>query len=346
MTVGWGERNLGWLNAAWDRIGQRIDSGRMPHAILLSGPAGIGKRAFAAALAERLLCSRESGSEACGHCRNCELQRAGTHPDFRMLQPEQVGKSILVGPVREVVDFVTVTPMISERRVIVLCPAESMNRNAANALLKTLEEPGAGVHLILVSHAPSLILPTVRSRCEQVALPTPAGDEALAWLQSRVPGGVDAAELLEAAGGAPLSALEQYEDGSWELRGQWLNGLAEMARGESSALELAESWSDGDLGQLLESLYLWAYAILRGLTDPDRIQPDRKLGGLASFLDGRIDLRDLYGFIDELIAARRAVLSGSNPNRQLLLENLLLAWPPVGGQGTGGKHSASARSGL
>lgn len=340
------ELELVWLNPAWERIGQRIDADRMPHSLLLSGPGGVGKRAFAYALAARLLCSREAGLGGCGHCRNCELFQAGTHPDYRLVEPEEAGKSILVAPVRAVMDFVTVTPMISRRRVIVLCPAERMNRNAANALLKTLEEPGAGVHLILVSHAPSLILPTVRSRCEQIALPSPDHGQALAWLRSRIPGGVDAAQLLEAAGGAPLSALEQYEDGSWELRGGWLNDLGTLASGELSALEVAERWSDGDLGQLLESLYLWAHAVLCGITDPALIREGQVLGKLAGDLDGRVDPRDLHAFVDEVISARRAVLSGANPNRQLLLEALLLAWPKPRELRSSAKHSDSARSAL
>lgn len=340
------ELELEWLNPAWERMGQRIDAGRVPHALLLSGPTGVGKRAFAHALAARLLCNRSAGPGGCGHCRNCELFRAGTHPDYRRVEPEQVGKAIVVSSVRAITDFVTVTPMISRRRVIVLCPAESMNRNAANALLKTLEEPGAGVHLILVSHAPSLILPTVRSRCEQISLPAPGQAQALSWLRSRVPGGVDAGQLLEAAGGAPLNALEQYEDGSWELRGRWLSDLAALANGHLDALEVAEQWSEGDLGQLLESLYLWVHAILCRITAPGPVNETQVLGKLADQMRERVDLRDLHGFMDQMIAARRAVLSGANPNRQLLLESLLLAWPELRQQRSVPKFSDSAHSAL
>lgn len=321
------ELELDWLTPAWERIGQRIDAGRMPHALLLSGPAGVGKRAFAHALAARLLCRREAGLGGCGRCRDCELVKAGTHPDYRRVQPEDVGKPIVVAAIRAATEFVTVTPMISRRRVIVLCPAESMNRNAANAFLKTLEEPGAGAHLLLVSHAPSLILPTVRSRCEQIPLPAPDHAQALAWLNRRIPDGVDAGQLLEAAGGAPLSALEQYEDGSWERRGGWLNDLSALASGELSALEVAEQWTEGDLGQLLESLYQWTHSILRGITDPRLVGDAQVLGRLANQLRDTIDCRDLHRFVDQILAARRAVISGSNPNRQLMLESLLLAWP-------------------
>lgn len=322
------DRVCPWHAGAMQRLLQRAVAERLPHALLLHGAPGTGKHGFAETLAAALLCTG-AGEQSCGTCRNCELVAAGNHPDLYRVAPAGPGKAILIEAVRDLVGFVTGTPMIARRRVILIGPAEAMNRAAANALLKTLEEPGRDVHLLLVSSAPALVMPTIRSRCEQVPLAAPEPGEATAWLASRVPDGVDPAHLLELSGGAPLHALALVDDDSREVRSGWLADLQALTEGRLTALEVADRWRAGDLGDLLDCLYAWMHRVGGLMARGDRCG-NPALDAIAGHLSAA-GLQGLVGFHERLVSGRRAVAGGAHPNRQLLLEDLLLAWPPATG---------------
>ncbi|MFO6082911.1 DNA polymerase III subunit delta', partial [Pseudomonas aeruginosa] len=153
-----------WQQALWSQLGGRAQHA---HAYLLYGPAGIGKRALAEHWAAQLLCQRPAAAGACGECKACQLLAAGTHPDYFVLEPEEAEKPIRVDQVRDLVGFVVQTAQLGGRKVVLLEPAEAMNVNAANALLKSLEEPSGDTVLLLISHQPSRLLPTIKSRCVQ-----------------------------------------------------------------------------------------------------------------------------------------------------------------------------------
>lgn len=220
----------------WKRLLARRE--KLPHALLFSGQRGIGKLELARAFAELLLCERTDGStegQACGHCAACNWLAQGNHPDFRMLQPAALddsaddegakgegeggkgegGKSdsarrkpsaqITIDQVRALDDFLHVGAHRRGVRVILVNPAEAMNRATANALLKSLEEPMPGVLFLLVSSEPARLLPTIRSRCQVVPVARPDAALASAWLRAA---GVDDAERwLALASGAPLRAV-------------------------------------------------------------------------------------------------------------------------------------------
>jgi DNA polymerase-3 subunit delta' len=222
-----------WQIHAWERLeGQ---AGRLHHALLVHGPAGIGKLALAERFAQRLLCEAGDGvRKPCGTCEGCRWFNASTHPDFRLLEPEALARRIAVeddtdspstgaartakpsleikvDQVRALDQFLGLRSHRGRRRVVLVHPAEAMNANAANALLKALEEPQPGAHFILVSHRPARLLPTIRSRCAAVPMALPDAPLARAWLEEQ---GVPEAEgWLAFAGGAPLLALAYARDG-------------------------------------------------------------------------------------------------------------------------------------
>src|SRR5690606_31515541 len=160
----------------------RLQQHHLPHALMLRGPAGTGKAHFALALAQMLLCEKPLAQVACGRCKTCHLIKAGSHPDLLLVEPEEAGKAIKVDQVRHLVEFASRKAQFSGYRVVVICPAEAMNPNASNALLKSLEEPGEKTLLALVSHQVSGVLPTIRSRCQVVEFPVPPRAPALTWL--------------------------------------------------------------------------------------------------------------------------------------------------------------------
>lgn len=227
-----------WNQPILDSLKARLD--RLPHAILLHGPRGVGKLELAETMAQLLLCEhKDLKARPCGQCDGCRWYLAGNHPDFRRLEPEAIAKVppaseaeegsepapakrtkqpslfILIEQVRELAAFLNLRSHRGALRVALVHPAEDLYPNAANALLKGLEEPPAGAVFILVSHRPSRLLPTVRSRCVAMPVPIPPRDAALAWLNAQKIQNAD--RWLAFAGGAPLQALEYAgEAADWD----------------------------------------------------------------------------------------------------------------------------------
>ena len=218
-----------WQQAQWQSFCQMMSAERLPHGLLLTGPEGVGKSRFALAMAHRLLCLNPSQEQACGACKGCQLNRAGSHPDLYLAEPEAEGKIIRVDQIRAVVEVVAKTSQLGGYRVVVLCPAEAMNVNAANALLKSLEEPGAETVLILVSHQSSGVLPTIRSRCQVLSFCLPPREQACDWLARFTEDRRRSEHVLNVANGAPIRALALC-DSDWlgeraKVLQQWLSVL-------------------------------------------------------------------------------------------------------------------------
>ncbi|MGB7184467.1 MAG: DNA polymerase III subunit delta' [Burkholderiaceae bacterium] len=195
---------------------------RLHHALLLHGPAGIGKQQFALSLSASLLCEKSdrAGLLACGACPACHWMSEGSHPDFRFVRPEahdpdfvparsrKPSSDIKIDQIRALSSFLSVGSHRDGWRVVLIHPAQAMNFVTANGLLKTLEEPGANTLIILVSSQPNRLTPTVRSRCRQIRLPAPDTDQAVSWLLANGMTDESSARGALAATGAPLSALD------------------------------------------------------------------------------------------------------------------------------------------
>ena len=220
----------------WQRDAARTALGhrtRWPHALLVAGREGIGKRSFALELARSLLCeSPAADGLACGTCASCRYSRAGQHPDLRLVEPIEIDDDnvatpslwITVAHVRALIDWAALTSHRRVAKVAVIVPAERMNPAAANALLKTLEEPPAGTYLILVAHQPGRLPATIRSRCQWLTAPVPNQVTAHAWLTEQAI--VNPERVLAQAGGAPLAALRLADAGYQAERSAWLDALA------------------------------------------------------------------------------------------------------------------------
>ena len=188
---------LPWQEATWSRIESMLEAGRTPHALLLHGPGGIGKRRLAARLAGAILCTGPR-TGPCGACRSCHLLDAGSHPDFLRIEPGEGESVISIGSVRDLIDRFTLAA--EPARVAIVAPAEVMTQAAANAFLKTLEEPAGSATFILASDAPGRLPATIRSRCGKVAVPAPPRAQAQAWLATKTEPAL-APHLLDLSGG-------------------------------------------------------------------------------------------------------------------------------------------------
>ncbi|MCB1758340.1 MAG: DNA polymerase III subunit delta' [Gammaproteobacteria bacterium] len=322
-----------WQRQAWDRLQRAFTGGRLPHALLITGAGGIGKRRFADALANSLLCrSRDQGGLACGHCRGCELLLAGSHPDLKWIEPEEPGKAIRIDSIREYVAGGALTAQAGGYKIVIIDPAEQMNTAAANSLLKTLEEPVDWTLIVLISSRIDTLPATIRSRCQQFPLPQPDPKLAEHWLRERTESS-DPRLLLALAAGAPLRALALAEPERLVLRVKLLEQFAAIVDGSQDPVAVAAAWCKLDPGQLLNWYSGWLTDCLRLRSDPgypDLFNPDQR--ERLQLIADKIESKRLFGLLDGVNRAIGA--QESQLNDQMLLESLLLSLD--GGSGVSG----------
>lgn len=319
-----------WLEPLWQQLLRSWQQERLPHAVLLAGSDGVGKRLLAGRLAALLLCEQpDSDGKACGHCPACGWLRAGSHPDLTMVNPEESGKAIKIDQVRALGVELGMTSHGGRHKVAIIAPADALNVNAANSLLKTLEEPTSRTMLILISASPGRLPATVRSRCQQLRLHLPAEQAALDWLQAA---GIEPAlgrSCLQIAAGAPLAAAELAGSDLLALRERQLAELAAVFNGKEDPLRLAADWQDEHAARRLLWWQGWLQAILRwqqaGLPPAEAL-----VAQTLQQISESVDCRHLYELSDRITAALNSF--GSGLNRQLLLEDLLIDWARLAGR--------------
>lgn len=324
-----------WQDALWQQFANRPTHA---HAYLLHGPVGIGKRAFLERLAALLLCQQPAAGDACDQCKSCLLRIAGSHPDLFELQPADDKKTVGVDDVRGLIGFVNKTPQLGGRKVITVIepPAEDMTLAASNALLKSLEEPAGNTVLLLLSHQPGRLLPTIKSRCVLQACPLPDAAASLAYLRGRLPALDEATcvQLLSLAAGSPLRAERVYADGLLEQRALVVEGVKKLLKHQIGPSPLAESWNAVPLLALFDWFWDWSQLILRyQLTDDEAGLGADDMAKVVQYLAQKSAQPKVLALQDWLLAQRQKVLGKVPLNRQLLLEALLVQWASLPGPG-------------
>ncbi|MBL4828682.1 MAG: DNA polymerase III subunit delta' [Aliivibrio sp.] len=199
-----------WQQQIWQQWQQLIIQDRLPHALLCSMPDGMGRENIVALLAKTLLC-QTPGIEPCGMCHSCELSTSGNHPDLHWLKPEKEGKGINVDQIRLCNHWAWESSQFNGKRVIIIDPADSMNEAAANAILKTLEEPPQSCQFILLSSSQHALLPTIVSRCSSWGLPVVEESMALQWLKEEHDLSASK-QAVRVCGGFPLTVVDYYQN--------------------------------------------------------------------------------------------------------------------------------------
>lgn len=311
-----------WQQRAYERAAAAMDGGRLGHALLLCGPAHLGKRAVANRLAYRALCrTPDAQGEPCGTCRSCRLFEAGTHPDFTVVsfvmnkENTRLRTEVVIDQIRALSSSLSLTPQFGGAQVVIVDPADAVNAAALNALLKTLEEPHPGRYLWLVSSDPARLPATIRSRCQRLEFTLPPEDEALAWLQLHGHKPAAAAEALVAARGHPGLADVWLREGGLDVRREVVRDLEGLANGSASAAAMGQRWAADEHAALrLRFAADHAVELATSLTDPVRTRT------LATWFDA---------------ANRTRALLRTTVRADLAIAELLLAWPPVPGPATG-----------
>lgn len=316
---------LPWQTDAWQRIRQSRQQNRLTHALLLTGAPGVGKRRFADALSQSLLCQSPDTltGYACGECRHCVLYQAGNHPDSYHIGLEaskttgKLSRLITIDQIRDWVAGQGQTAHLGDFKVTIIEPAEQMNTASANALLKTLEEPTPGTLLILISAMPGALLPTVRSRCQHLSISSPAADIASSWLQQQLGINAETVQQLLDQGDGPVLMAEAYLDGTSTLSQERERSLQAAVTGQLSLFSLAEQWQSYALEQNLRWLEQRLARLLRVATLADNVSSQQQ------------PLQRGFALWRQLLQWRQQVQAGANPNPNLFMENLLGAYLDV-----------------
>ncbi len=340
---------LPWHTNVWAALQQ--NAARTPHALMFAGSPGIGKIHLAFRLAAGLLCE-QAGAEPCGRCVNCGLFSGSNHPDFHLIVSEtmlaqlnsamqayaerflddskvrakrkMVRSMILIDQIRALIEQSCSNSHISKNKVFVIAPAEAMNTNAANSLLKLLEEPADNNYLLLVSHNAQNLLPTIVSRCQRVRLRSPARPEAADWLRTQ---GISsaAAEAIFASGAQPLTGIRQLRDKVLMESQQFTSDVVSMIAGnsESNALEIASQGLKLGDNECLLALQRLIYEVISCRFNASYHAQPTQHGETIVALAKQLNLRKVYEIYDHIGRLRWNLKDGAL-NKQLALEDVIL----------------------
>ncbi len=324
-----------WNTEIWQGLVERYQGAGLPHASLLLGNEGTGKRPLAFRLAKFLLCQaadKKTTKDAsfCDNCHSCKLIDAGSHPDYFICDQEAKGKQIKVDAVRKLNDFLAKTPQISACQVVQIYPVEAMNTNASNALLKTLEEPSGESYLLLMVERLGSVMPTIRSRTQRINLHPPTIELAVEWLAKRLPSTPveDLASALRQCGGGPLKADDWLREGLLAQDEAYISLMQGWLSGQKQLQDTSKLLAKFDLsdtinwwtGLSLDIMKLGMGAEASQLSHPQQVQWIEQLVATVS----KLKLLTLQQKLQEVAGCLAA--GQGNYNASLLIESLLLDW--------------------
>ena len=311
-----------WLEGPQRQLREAFSGGRPPHALLLLGAEGLGGELLAGWIAARVLCVGE-GSRPCGQCRSCVAISRGGHPDLTWLTPLEDSKQIRIYEVRELIAYLALKSHQGGYKVVIVFPAESLNTSAANALLKTLEEPAPQTLLVLVAHRRARLPATIVSRCQRLVISAPTSAAAGEWLRRQMPDS-DAPALLRFARGAPLRALDLAAREFGAIDRDMREAVDRLGRGALDVPAAADSWTRAGKGRLADRvtwLETWVTeGIARALGATETAQTGASRGLPAAH--ETLKIRGLYRVLDRLKQLRAA--STTSLNMTMAVESLLL----------------------
>lgn len=317
-----------WQTSQWRQLLQAYQQQRLSHAYLLSGSAGLGKQDFAKALGKFLLCeSTHKTTESCGHCRGCQWVSAETHPDLFLLSPDEKGHSIKIDAVRDLSQKLAQTAQCGGYQVVVISPAEMMPVGAANALLKTLEEPAGKVVLLLVSDHPDRLLPTIISRTQHIQFQAIHDQDTVSWLATQMAGDHDFSVLLKVASNAPLKVHALIGGDFFALRDLLLEQLLACVSQNAQVIAVNSKLAKLDKTLVLQTLLLLCIDLSRvqqGVSTKFLVNHDceNKLRQLALKISSVL----LSQYISTICQKKKLLEQGANLNFELLLDFLMIEW--------------------
>jgi DNA polymerase III subunit delta' len=303
-----------WFDAARKEIDAALLAGRLTHGILIHEDPGAGGLELARWIAQRVNCTSQPAP--CGECQSCRWIAAGQHPDVTQLSPEGDSKQIVIQAVRDLSADLALTAHTKGYKIAIISPADAMNPFAANALLKTLEEPPARTLVLLVTSQPSRLLATLRSRCSKLRLVAPSQDVSAEWLAA-ARGAGPWAEALAATGAGPYALLDADPAELAKLRADTMKALQDIGSGNLQPPAIADRWARGDLAARLACLESWVTERILE-SGPKRDVTHLSGEGLP------LNICRLFEFSDAIRDMRR--LAPTSINKTMAVEALLWRW--------------------
>lgn len=327
-----------WLEDPFERLQAAFREGRLGHAWLLAGPAGLGKINLALAVAARLLTPRATAPVRlapadAGAAMASRHEPANHPPDLHWVFPEPDKRSISVDQIRAMSQAQTLTSLHGQTKVVIVEPADALTPSAANALLKTLEEPTRDTYLLLVSHQPGRLPATIRSRCQTLTLSPPRPDKALDWLDE-LPAGpsrTDWMQLLALADGSPLRALTLNDNEYSSKNSEFEDKFQLISNNKLDPQAVADEWLKGEIELPLTWLTIRLRRVIRARMAPEVSNPITDLG--SDRLHNAWQALTLKGLFRRLDAAEMLLSQiGRGTNADLALRVLLLDFHPQRGR--------------
>lgn len=312
-----------WLLPAWQRYAASQNQKRLPHALLISGNEGLGKFSLAALIAQSMLCDQPNNSQPCYQCKSCHLFEKKTHPDYLSLTPEEDQSVIKIDAVRAVCIRLQLKSQQSRYTVAVVGPAECMNIASANSFLKTLEEPTSDTLIIMVSHQPYVLLPTIRSRCQEIQIGAPDKSIVMEWLQEQKQSPQHELAYTLAMG-SPLTALKMQESEHLQQRKQMIEQLFLIWTQKGDPAEIAMAWKSIPFPLLIR----WLLSLIQDMVKLkfDTQAPLQNIDFINDLhgLTKQLNLQLLYQWYDHLL--KMIQLHQTQVNDQLMYENMLIVF--------------------
>ncbi|MFT4861358.1 MAG: DNA polymerase-3 subunit delta' [Pseudohongiellaceae bacterium] len=321
-----------WQQAPWSQIRQQHESGSLAHAYLVYGEPGLGKALFAEALALSILCTAPTPQGACGKCSVCQLGQGGSLPDLFEVAPEDDSREIKIAQIRKVTGFIAKSSHGNKGKVVIVDSAHCLNNAAANALLKTLEEPSQTTYLFLVTSLPGALSATIRSRCQRIKIDAPTAAAGKQWLEAHTELDEAFAAGMAASTGTPLLCLKPGAIADPAAIAVLLKGLVGvLEKGEGLRELISHGSKQGELVTIgyLEQVSTILIKYLLTNSKPPLMDAGAEAVASALLRLGKQPVQlgaILLGYQQELQKARRQLLSTSNPNPQLIMESLLWRW--------------------
>jgi DNA polymerase-3 subunit delta' len=310
--------DLFWLAPQRAALKQARAQGRFPHALLIQDVPGGGGEQLALFAAQTLLCARPEAP--CGECQDCQRVVRLAHPDLWLLGPEEESRQIKVDQIRALNDTLALSAHGATGSAAILDPADMLNANASNALLKTLEEPRPGVLIVLVTMAAARLAATIRSRCLRLAVRVPEPAASAAWLRRhRGPGAWE--EVLEVLGNAPLRALAVEPAELLRVRAETLAQLDAAAAGSLDMASAAAAWARDGFELRLLCAETWITRCMQGRLRPAGHMTELHSGAHLPAANSSMNMRNLIRLADTLHELRR--LAATSINKALAIEQFL-----------------------
>ena len=316
--------NFPWLHASFQHLYQQMATGGLHHALLLAGQANIGKSQLADAVAARLLCTGDQ-PDACGQCKSCLLMASGSHPDLTLLTTEEKSRFIKVDQVRAITEKLAGSAQQGGNKVVIVKRADQLNLNAANALLKSLEEPTPNTYFVMMADDLDRLLPTIISRCHVQRVLSPSVDQSRQWLQGYASNEAEVDTALHIARMSPLKALELLKAENGVTLPQIFEQLTLNASGRQTIGTTVKVLEKADLAhEVIPVLHSALRQAISRRMDA-RVECPPVVDKLAqTLLDKQWAINGYFELLDQCDKSVRLLTSATNPNPTLMVEDLLI----------------------